>query len=86
MSREPAQTWLFPTANKQLYKQAQDGYYLVLQRSNASNERALYCKQKQSLGWCVITGSLSNSVVERRTSTGSGPFALLGSGLFETLG
>ena len=30
-------------------------------------------------------GSLSNSVVERRTSTGSGPFALLGSGLFETL-
>ena len=54
MSREPAQTWLFPTANKQLYKQAQDGYYLVLQRSNGSNERALYCKQKQSLGWCVI--------------------------------
>ena len=34
---------------------------------------------------CSI-GSLSNSVVERRTSTGSGPFALLGSGLFETLG
>ena len=31
-------------------------------------------------------GSLSNSVVERRTSTGSGPFASLGSGLFETLG
>ena len=33
-----------------------------------------------------ILGSLSNSVVERRTSTGSGPFASLGSGLFETLG
>ena len=33
-----------------------------------------------------ILGSLSNSVVERRTSTGSEPFASLGSGLFETLG
>ena len=33
-----------------------------------------------------LVGSLSNSVVERRTSTGSGPFASLGSGLFETLG
>ena len=33
-----------------------------------------------------ISGSLSNSVVERRTSTGSEPFASLGSGLFETLG
>ena len=33
-----------------------------------------------------ILGSLSNSVVERRTSTASGPFASLGSGLFETLG
>ena len=31
-------------------------------------------------------GNLSNSVVERRTSTGIGPFASLGSGLFETLG
>ena len=34
----------------------------------------------------LVIGSLSNSVVERRTSTGSGPFASLGSGLFETLG
>ena len=33
-----------------------------------------------------ILGSLSNSVVERRTSTASGPFASLGSGLFETIG
>ena len=33
-----------------------------------------------------VLGSLSNSVVERRTSTGRGPFASLGSGLFETLG
>ena len=31
-------------------------------------------------------GSLSNSVFERRTSTGSGLFAALGSGLVETLG
>ena len=31
-------------------------------------------------------GSLSNSVFERRTSTGSGLFAKLGSGLVETLG
>ena len=31
-------------------------------------------------------GSLSNSVFERRTSTGSGLFASLGSGLVETLG
>ena len=31
-------------------------------------------------------GSLSNSVVERRTSTGSGLFASLGSVLVETLG
>ena len=30
--------------------------------------------------------SLSNSVFERRTSTGSGPFASLGSVLVETLG
>ena len=33
-----------------------------------------------------VIGSLSNCVVERRTSTGSGPFASLGSDLFETLG
>ena len=31
-------------------------------------------------------GSLSNSVFERRTSTGSGLFTSLGSGLVETLG
>ena len=31
-------------------------------------------------------GSLSNSVFERRTSTGSGLFASLGAGLVETLG
>ena len=31
-------------------------------------------------------GSLSNSVFERRTSTGSGLFASLGSGSVETLG
>ena len=31
-------------------------------------------------------GSLSNSVFERRTSTGSGLFAALGCGLVETLG
>ena len=30
--------------------------------------------------------SLSNSIVERRTSTGSGLFASLGSGLVQTLG
>ena len=34
----------------------------------------------------VKLGSLSNSVLERRTSTGSGLFASLGSGLVETLG
>ena len=34
----------------------------------------------------VTVGSLSNSVFERRTSTGSGLFAALGSGLVETLG
>ena len=33
----------------------------------------------------IILGSLSNSVFERRTSTGSGRFALLGGGLVETL-
>ena len=33
-----------------------------------------------------ILGSLNNSVFERRTSTGSGLFAALGSGLVETLG
>ena len=32
------------------------------------------------------SGSLSNSVFERRTSTGSGLFASLGSGLVKTLG
>ena len=41
--------------------------------------------QVASAGKESVLGSLSNSVVERRTSTGSGPFALLGS-LFETLG
>ena len=34
----------------------------------------------------IIVGSLSNSVFEQRTSTGSGLFASLGSGLVETLG
>ena len=34
----------------------------------------------------VILESLSNSVFERRTSTGSGLFAALGCGLVETLG
>ena len=34
----------------------------------------------------VIIESLSNSVFERRTSTGSGLFASLGSGLVQTLG
>ena len=33
-----------------------------------------------------LLGSLSSSVSERRTSTGSGLFASLGSGLVETLG
>ena len=33
-----------------------------------------------------VVGSLSNSVFERRTSTGSGLFASLGSGSVETLG
>ena len=33
-----------------------------------------------------LLGSLSSSVFERRTSTGSGLFASLGSGLVETLG
>ena len=33
-----------------------------------------------------LIGSLSNSVFERRTSTGSELFASLGSGLVETLG
>ena len=33
----------------------------------------------------VLLGSLSNSVFERRTSTGSGCFASLGGGLVETL-
>ena len=42
--------------------------------------------QVASAGKESVLGSLSNSVVERRTSTGSGPFASLGSGLFETLG
>ena len=32
-----------------------------------------------------LLGSLSNSVFERRTSTGSGLFAALGCGLVETL-
>ena len=38
--------------------------------------------------YCLIKllGSLSSSVFERRTSTGSGLFASLGSGLVETLG
>ena len=35
---------------------------------------------------CPILGSLSNSVFERRTSTGSGLFASFGSGLVKTLG
>ena len=35
------------------------------------------------LSSCI--GSLSNSVFERRTSTGSGRFASLGGGLVETL-
>ena len=34
----------------------------------------------------LILGSLSNSFFQRRTSTGSGLFASLGSGLVETLG
>ena len=34
----------------------------------------------------LILGSLSNSVFERRTSTGSGLFASLGSGSVENLG
>ena len=34
----------------------------------------------------VVIGSLSNSVFERRTSTGSGLFASLGNDLVETLG
>ena len=33
----------------------------------------------------LVKGSLSNSVFERRTSTGSELFASLGSGLVETL-
>ena len=33
-----------------------------------------------------LLGSLSKSVCERRTSTGSGLFASLGSGLVQTLG
>ena len=33
-----------------------------------------------------LLGSLSSSVLERRTSTGSGLFESLGSGLVETLG
>ena len=33
-----------------------------------------------------LLGSLNSSVFERRTSTGSGLFASLGSGLVETLG
>ena len=39
-----------------------------------------------SIEGIVEIGSLSNSVFERRTSTGSGLFASLGSGLVETLG
>ena len=38
------------------------------------------------MGSVRILGSLSNSVFERRTSTGSGLFASLGSSLVETLG
>ena len=34
----------------------------------------------------ITVGSLSNSVFERRTSTGSGLFASLGSGSVENLG
>ena len=41
-------------------------------------------KEKASL--LVDVGSLSNSVFGRRTSTGSGLFASLGSGLVQTLG
>ena len=38
-----------------------------------------------NVGDVMIIGSLSNGVFERRTSTGSGLFASLGSGLVETL-
>ena len=41
-------------------------------------------KEKASLPADV--GSLSNSVLKRRMSTGSGLFASLGSGLVQTLG
>ena len=41
-------------------------------------------KEKASLP--VDVGSLSNSVMGRRASTGSGLFASLGSGLVQTLG
>ena len=43
----------------------------------------LFCCSLPPLG---KLGSLSNSVFERRTSTGSGLFASLGSGLVKTLG
>ena len=49
-----------------------------------------FCLQNQISEPTRVTektiGSLSNSVFERRTSTGSGLFASLGSGSVETLG
>ena len=46
----------------------------------------LWRKLTNYKGLALKIGSLSNSVFERRTSTGSGLFASLGSGSVETLG
>ena len=45
-----------------------------------------YFHERPCMVVTIALGSLSNSVFERRTSTGSGLFASLGSDLVETLG
>ena len=42
--------------------------------------------RQSGLVMVILSGNLSNSVFEGRTSTGSGLFASLGSGLLKTLG
>ena len=51
-----------------------------------SREKFAILSLKPRIHVRILIGSLRNSVFERLTSTGGGIFALLGSGLVETLG
>ena len=58
---------------------------VVSEKLEAENSWVLE-KQQVLYAVCHDIGSFCNSVFERRTSTGSGLFASLSSGLVETLG